>query len=201
MVKNLLFVTFIVTVFLLLSACSSQSSDYETIYKEEPANFVQENYPLFDVVGSAVDSSNYSEVYVAEGKKIDDVALELEGAKQPEKISDKNDNKQVLVYDKFFVMLTEDEENSSNTLIELANKEFVKDNYNPSFFQGMLVMSVLNSALNTNDWGSNRRSQCGSNPSQCYGGYSSSGGNYKGYENSPTVRGGTVRGGGPGSGK
>lgn len=199
-VKNLLFITFITALVFLLSACS-QGSDYQTIYKDEPANFVQDNYPLFDVVGSAVESSNYAEVYVAEGKEIDDIARELEGVKKPDKVSEKNDNKKVLVYNRFFVILTEDEENNSNTLIELANQEFVKSNYNPSFFQGMLLMSVLNSALNTNDWGRNRSNQCASNPNQCYGGYSSSGGSYKGYENSPTVRGGSVRGGGPGSGK
>lgn len=201
-VKKLLFVTVLAAVF-LLSACSTQSSAYQTIYKDDLAKFVQNNYPLFDVVASATNSSNYSEVYVAEGRTMDEISNELTGVKQPEKVSDKNDSKQVLVYDKIFVILSIDEENSGNTLIELSNKEFVRNNYNPSFFQGMLLMSFLNNSFGVNDWGSSRSTQCARNPAQCYGGYSSSGGSFKGYQNSPSVRGGTatVRGGGTGAGK
>lgn len=200
--KKLFILFFFLAVF-LLSACSTQSSSYQTIYKDELAKFVQSNYPLFDVVASAVSSSNYSEVYVAEGKSLDEVSIELQGVKQPIEVSDKNVNKQVLIYDQLFVILSLDEDNNGNTLIELANKEFVRNNFNPGFFEGMLLMRFLDDVLDVDDWGKNRRIQCKNYPDQCYRGYSSSGGSFKGYQNRPSVRGGTstVRGGGPGVGK
>lgn len=198
-----LYFLFFFLVVVLLSACSIQSSGYETIYKDDLAKFIQKEYPLFDVVASAESSSNYSEVYVAEGKALDQVALELQGVKQPLRISDKNNEKQVLVYNHLFVILSKDEDNTGNTLIELANKEFVRNNFNPGFFEGMLLMTFLDDVLDVDDWGKNRRIQCNSYPERCYGGFSSSGGSFKGYQNRPSVRGGTstVRGGGPGAGK
>lgn len=198
-----LFYLFILLPIILLVGCSTESSAYQTIYKDDLAKYIQSNYPLFDVVASAVNSSNYSEVYVAEGKSIDEVTKELQSVKQPVKESDKKDNKQVLVYDQLFVILSVAEDNNGNTLIELANKEFVRNNFNPGFFEGMLLMRFLDDVLDVDDWGKNRRLQCRNFPEQCYGGFSSSGGSFKGYENRPSVRGGTstVRGGGPGAGK
>ncbi|MEQ6378651.1 DUF4247 domain-containing protein [Bacillaceae bacterium S4-13-58] len=186
---------------LLLSACSTVNSGYQTIYDGEVASYVQSKYPLYDVVSSTVDSSNYSEIYSAEGRSLDEVASEIEGVKTPVQVSEENENRKALVYNDMFVILSQDEENSSNTLIEVANKEFVRNNFNPSFFQGMLLMTILDDVLDVDDWGKNRKISCNSNPERCYGGYSTSGGSFKGYKNTPSVRGTTVRGGGPGAGK
>ncbi|MBU8908944.1 DUF4247 domain-containing protein [Desertibacillus haloalkaliphilus] len=198
-----IYVSIIFIAVLFISACSVQSSAYQSIYNDEIASFIKGQYPLFDVVASSIDSSNYSEIYVAEGKGMAEVATEIEAVKEPVQSSDENDGKQVLVYDQFFVILSVAEDNRANTLIELANKEFVRNNFNPSFFEGMLLMSMLNNMLGGNDWGNTRRQQCNNNPDECYRGYSTSGGSFKGYQNSPTVRGGsaTIRGGGPGTGK
>lgn len=186
---------------LLLSACSTVNSGYRTIYDGEVASYVQSKYPLYDVVASTTNSSNYSEIYSAEGKSLDEVASEIGGVKNPVQVSEENENGKALVYNDMFVLLSQDEENPSNTLIELANKEFVRNNFNPGFFEGMLLMAILDDVLDVDDWGKNRRLKCSTNPELCYGGYSSSGGSFKGYKNTPSVRGTTIRGGGPGAGK
>lgn len=186
---------------LLLAACGT-SPGGGSIFKEGVSEFINNNYTFSDTVASATDNSNYSEVYIAENQSIDEVAQAIQNHQEPQKISEKKDNKQVLVYDQMFVILTEDEQNSSNTLIEVANDQFVRNNYSPDFFDGLLLLWVLDEVLDVDDWGKKQRLKCRTNPALCYGGYRSSGGTFKGYNKSP-IRGGSssVRGGGPGAGK
>lgn len=200
--KNSL-LTGIVFVVFLLSACGTSNGGGSSLFQEGIAVFINNNYTFYDTVTSATNSSNYSEIYLARDKSIDEVTAELQDFEQPEKIGERQEDKQVLVYDDQFVILTDDEEYEGSTLIEVANKEFVRDNYNPSFFQGMLLMSFLNNMFGSNDWDRNQQAKCQQNPNNCYGGFSRSGGGYKGYTTPPSVRGGSssVRGGGPGAGK
>jgi hypothetical protein len=186
---------------LLLAACGT-SSGGGSIFKEGVVEFINNNYTFSDTVASATENSNYSEIYIAENQSIDDVAQAIQNHQEPARISEKKDNKQVLVYDQLFVILTEDEQNASNTMIEVANDQFVRNNYSPDFFDGLLLLWVLDEVLDVDDWGKNQRLKCRNNPDLCYRGYSSSGGTFKGYNKSP-VRGGSssVRGGGPGAGK
>ncbi|WP_456272961.1 DUF4247 domain-containing protein [Bacillus sp. AK031] len=186
---------------LLLAACGT-SSGGGSIFKEGVVEFINNNYTFSDTVASAAENSNYSEIYIAENQSIDDVAQAIQDHQEPVRISDKKDNKQVLVYDQLFVILTEDEQNASNTMIEVANDQFVRNNYSPDFFDGLLLLWVLDEVLDVDDWGKKQRLKCRNNPELCYRGYSYSGGTFKGYNKSP-VRGGSssVRGGGPGAGK
>ncbi|MGD6802362.1 DUF4247 domain-containing protein [Rossellomorea vietnamensis] len=192
----------IVTMIMLAACGPGPGSGSGSIFKEGIVDFINNQYTFTDTVASGTDDSNYSEVYIAENQSIDEVAQAIQNHVEPEKISDKKDNKQVLVYDELFVILTEDEEDSANTMIEVANDRFVRNNYSPSFFQGLLLYSVLNSLLGTNDWDRSQRLKCRNNPELCYGGYSRSGGTFTGYNKAP-IRGGSssVRGGGPGAGK
>ncbi|MGM0843419.1 MAG: DUF4247 domain-containing protein [Bacillota bacterium] len=186
----------------LLAACGpGYSSGGGSIFKDSIVDFINNQYNFTDTVASGTDDSNYSEIYIAENQSIDEVAQTIQNHEEPERISDKKDNKQVLIYDELFVILTEDEDNSANTMIEVANDQFVRNNYSPSFFEGLLLFSVLNNLLG-NNWERSQRLKCRNNPQLCYGGYSSSGGTFTGYNKSP-IRGGSssVRGGGPGAGK
>jgi hypothetical protein len=204
MKKPLLFV--MLSFILLLSACGSggQGSTSGSIFKDGIAEFISTNYIFQDAVKSQVRSEDISEIYLAEDKSIDEVAKELQAHEKPKEVSEKKDNKQVLIYQDSFVILTNDENNAQNTMVEIATYNFVRDNYNPDFFDGLFVLWLLDDILDVDDWRKKQRNKCTSNNEDCYQGYGTSGGYYKGSGGtSSTVRGGTssVRGGGPGSGK
>ncbi|MFC4320475.1 DUF4247 domain-containing protein [Litchfieldia salsa] len=184
---------------LLLSACSSEGG----LFKEGVGEFINNEYIIHDTVNDTTDSSNYSEVYIAENKTIPEVTANITSHEKPKEISDLVEGKQALIYDNLFVIITEDPENPSNTFIEIANHDFVRNNYSPSFFNGLFLLWVLDDVLDVDDWGKKRNNQCKLNPENCYGGYGYSGGGFKGINKTPTVRGGSssVRGGGPGAGK
>ncbi|WP_078547664.1 DUF4247 domain-containing protein [Litchfieldia alkalitelluris] len=180
----------------LLVACSNGLS------REGVADYIYNEYTLYDTVNDATDTANFSEIYLAENQTIENVSDNIVSFEQPNEISEVKDGKQVLIYDELFVIITEDKDNSLNSNIEVANHDFVRNNYSPSFFNGLFLLWVLDDVLDVDDWGKKRQVQCKQNPDYCYGGYGSSGG-YKGINKTPTVRGGssTVRGGGPGAGK
>jgi hypothetical protein len=185
---------------LLLSACSATGG---SVFKDGISDFISNEYVFFDTVNDANDSSNFSEIYLAEDESIEQVASNLLSYQQPVETSELKEGKQVLIYDNLFVILTENQDNASNTNIEVANKDFVRNNYSPSFFDGLFVLWLLDDVLDVDDWGKKRNSQCKKDPSYCYDGYGSSSGSFKGINKTPTVRGGSsiVRGGGPGAGK
>lgn len=167
-------------------------------------NLVSEQYPLRDVVRSSTDPSDVARVYVAEGRSIDEVADGLQAQNTPKEISQKQDQKQVLVYVDHFVTLTQDENDPDNTLIEVASYGFVRDNYHPDFFDGMLTYFLLSNLFGVNDWDRLQRQRCyGTRDAygNCYGGYNRSGGSYKRPQTPSPFKGTPVRGGGPGTGK
>ena len=49
-----------------------------------------------------------------------------------------------LVYSDKMYNLQKDKEKPSDTLIEVSNEEFVRQNYQPSFLQGYIMGSILN---------------------------------------------------------
>lgn len=193
------------SVVLILSACGSgvQGSTGGTLFKDGIAEYIQTTYRLHDVVSSQEGSAEISEIYIAENQSIETVASDLQNYEKPRELSEKKDNKQVLVYDNLFVILTNDPDNPENTLVEVSDYEFVRNHYNPSFFDGLLVLWLLDDILDVDDWGKKQRQKCSNNNENCYRGYGSSGGLFKTPGTSSTVRGGTssVRGGGPGTGK
>ncbi|WP_404430042.1 DUF4247 domain-containing protein [Sutcliffiella horikoshii] len=189
----------ILTFTLLLSACSSGSNG---LFKDDIVDFISNEYRIYDTVSSVTDAENFSEIYIAEDRELDEVASTISSHEQPEEMSERKDGKQVLVYDNLFVILTEDEEDPSNTFIEVANDQFVRNNYSPDFFDGLFLYWMLSNLLG-NDWGNTQKQKCQQNPDNCYGGYGQSGGTFKGSNQTPTIRNGgsSVRGGGPGAGK
>lgn len=199
MKRSLFFI--LLSLLLFLAACGSQASTSEgTLFEHDIAAFIDENYTFQDVIASQEDSSDISEIYIAENKDIDDVVNELREHEEPEKLSERSDNKQALIYDNLFVIVTEDEEDPDNSTVEIAEQQFVRDNYNPSFFHGLFALWLLDEVLDVDDWGKKRQSKC-KNSGDCYGGYHSSGGSYKKSSDSKSIRSSSVRGGGPGAGK
>ncbi|MFC7393659.1 DUF4247 domain-containing protein [Scopulibacillus cellulosilyticus] len=176
-----------------LSACSMFNN--ETIL-----DIIQKKYETDDTVKSSVHSSDTDRVFIAKNKSINEVAESLEKAKKPKEISGKVDQKKVLVYDKYFVILTPDNKNASNTRIEVATYGFVRDNFQPSFFDHLLSFYLLDKLLGVHDWAYRQGHRC-YETGGCYQGYNQSGGHYKGPGSKPLFRGSSFRGGGPDAGK
>lgn len=186
----------IVSVLLFVSACGNGSG---SLFKDGIEDYIGSTYQLFDTVTSTANSDDYAQVYIAENQDISTVASDIQNHEKPSEMSEERDGKQIFIYDKQFVTLTESQDDASDTMIEVAGEEFVQKNYRPSFFEGYLVASLLGNMFG-NNWSSNRNQACSLNPSRCYGGYNSAD-SFAGKNAIPTIRGGSVRGGGIGSGK
>ncbi len=178
----------------LLSACANPFSN-QTIL-----DVVKKHYEIDDTVKSSVDSSDKAQIFIAKNKTVSQVASALKKDMKPNKISEKANEKQALVYDKYIVTLTKNEKNPRNTNIEVATYGFVRDNYRPSFFQGLLTYYFLSHLFNVNDWAGRQNSRC-IQTNGCYQGYNNSGGHYKGPGSKPLFRSSLFRGGGPNAGK
>lgn len=112
---------------LALSGCNTQS--------------VGETYPLESVISK--DGSQTSRVYRAENKTVPEVAKELSAQREPDEISKEDEKHMFLVYSDEWYHLQQDEAKPSDTLIEVDSKEFVRQNYNPSFLEGYILASIL----------------------------------------------------------
>ncbi|MFZ3590695.1 DUF4247 domain-containing protein [Bacillus sp. DJP31] len=196
---------FLVILLALLSACGTDRGISGGTGKGEVLDYIQATYPLVDVVKSSSDQRDVTRIFNAEGSSIEEVTSKIQSGikSEPVEVSERTNEKQVIVYDDFFVTMTTDPENKENTLVEVATYGFVRDNYQPSFFNGLMAGYLLSSLLDVDDWGRKQNSRCLNSPGGCYGGYIGSGKGYKGPVGQPFLRGGSssVRGGGPGTGK
>lgn len=176
----------------------SRSEILNTIEKSEARDIeslIQESFPLLDTVRS---DQGISKIYMTKELSLTEVIDSLSEAVKPEEISERQENKQVLIYPDDFVIVQESTEEPGVITIELATDEFVRNNYSPGFFNGLFAGYLLNRMLGSNDWYDRRRSSC-QQSGNCYGGY----GMYGNYNSGGTtsMRGSTNRGGGPGTGK
>ncbi|MBP3040107.1 DUF4247 domain-containing protein [Bacillaceae bacterium Marseille-Q3522] len=185
-----------------LEACGTEEAGSGWIFQESIYDYISSNYPLYDTVSSTTYSDDYAEIYIAENQDIATVASDLQNHLDPSNMSELKEGRQIFIYDDQFVTLTQSTENPSNTLIEVASDEFVRDNYDPDFLEGFIVASVIDEIFDV-DWRSSRRDSCRKNPNYCYGGYGSSGSFIGKNPVPPSVRSSSssVRGGGTGSGK
>ncbi|MEI4803252.1 DUF4247 domain-containing protein [Bacillus sp. NPDC077411] len=101
---------------------------------------IQDRYPLESV---AKDGKQESYVYRAANQTVPQVAKELMNEQEPKQASKEDENQMFLVYSDKIYNLQKDKEKPSDTLIEISNKEFVRQNYQPSFLQGYLLASIL----------------------------------------------------------
>ncbi len=102
---------------------------------------IQDRYPLESV---AKEGKQESYVYRAANRSVPEVAKELINEREPKQASKEDENQMFLVYSDKIYNLQKDKEQPSDTLIEISNKEFVRQNYQPSFLQGYIMGSILN---------------------------------------------------------
>ncbi len=112
--------------FLLVSGCGGNS--------------VSASYPLESVTQSG---SQISKVYRAANETVPQVAHKLADERQPEEMSKDDPERMFLVYPDEWYHLQRDPQKPSDTLIEVDNEEFVRQNYNPSFLEGYILGSLL----------------------------------------------------------
>lgn len=124
----------------------------------DASNYIKENYSLIDVQGQG---KNTSKIYTVEDKDVPTVAKELAENEPPSEISKEADDQMFLVYDNKIINVQKDPENESTTLVQLDSIEYAKDHYDSSFLQGYVTATLLQSMFG--------------------GGWSGSGGNYRGY--------------------
>ncbi|WP_459503544.1 DUF4247 domain-containing protein [Bacillus sp. C1] len=121
-------VTLLVIAGFALSGCQNENS-------------IQDRYPLESV---AKDGKQESYVYRAANQSVPEVAKELIDEKEPKQASKEDENQMFLVYSDKLYNIQKDKEKPSDTLVEISNKEYVRQNYQPSFLQGYLLASILN---------------------------------------------------------
>ncbi|QDP40857.1 DUF4247 domain-containing protein [Radiobacillus deserti] len=148
---------------------------------------ISNHFFLLDVVNTDNGNAN---IYATRRFNVQETVELLREKIQPEEVSDYKDNQQILAYPDHFVSIKQSEEDSDVTFIEVANDEFVRNHYSPSFLNTYFNYLLLSRLLDVDDWDKRRR-QCQNGG--CYGGYTTS--------TSPGRGMSDYRGGGPGSGK
>lgn len=114
----------------LLAGCASGSG--------RPA--VNGGYPLTSV---SKNGNQESYIYQANKQSVPEVAKKLSDQKKPDQISKSNSQQMFLVYSGELYDIQRDKKNPANTLIEVSNKEFVRNNYSSSFLKGYLSAVLL----------------------------------------------------------
>ncbi|KGX84476.1 hypothetical protein N783_14235 [Pontibacillus marinus BH030004 = DSM 16465] len=158
-------------------------------------DFVSSTFPLLDKVRGN-QSNQEARIYVTQRFGVKELSNIVSEKFKPDRESDYNNGKKVLIYADTFITFKQSEQSSDVTLIEIASDRFVRNNYSPNFFNGLFALWVLDEVLDVDDWGKKRRKACLSGG--CYGGYSSE--KYRS-GSSGSFRGSSGRGGGPSSGK
>lgn len=189
------FITFLCSI-LIFTGCNTNGNTREVTSMNSLEAYIHENYMFVDVVQSTTDQSDTAKIFRAANHTIESVSGDIQANFKPEQVSEVEKNRQALVFPSHFVILTKDEDNPNDVLIELSTYGFVRDNYSPNFFNGLFLLWMLDDVLDVDDWHKKRKNK--------YQGYGTSGGIYKGVpKTSPSIRGSSSnnRGGGPGTGK
>lgn len=165
---------------------------------------IANTYPLENVVPSEI-GSDVANIYRAQDKTIMEMVNEISSKDKPLQISKEDSEKMFLVYDDSLITVMKDLEEPNDVLIEVANRQFVKDNYNLSFFEAYLIANIVGNIFGA---GYNRkyRGYVGSGGYTRYGGTLDSKTFKDYYGSNGSVRTGSAgnsstRGGGPGVGK
>ncbi|MFD0772207.1 DUF4247 domain-containing protein [Bacillus sp. CGMCC 1.60114] len=107
---------------------------------------VKDLYPLESVLK---EGKQESYVYRAANESVPDIAKKLADQKKPEQMSKEDENQMFLVYPDEWYNIQKDKEKPSDTLIEVSNKEFVRQNYQPSFLEGFIVGSIVSNLFDS----------------------------------------------------
>lgn len=119
----------------------------------DAGNYVKENYSLIDVTGQGKSSAK---VYEVEGKDVPTVANELAAEEPPKEQSKESLDQMFLVYDNKIINVQKNPENEANTLVEIDSMEYARSTYDPSFLEGYVTATVLQSLFG-GGWSSGSR--------------------------------------------
>lgn len=100
----------------------------------------KEHFPLESASGSGAERSY---VYRAAGMSVPEAARLLSEQRPPEQQSEESTERMFLVYPDEIVHLQQDPEQPEDTLIEISTREYVRQNYSPSFLEGYLLGSLI----------------------------------------------------------
>ncbi|MDL4841328.1 DUF4247 domain-containing protein [Aquibacillus rhizosphaerae] len=167
-----------------------EASDSNSI---EP--IIANNFYLLDTVSGDNESAN---VYATKQFEMEELVSVISDSLTPDEKSEVKDNQQILIYPNHFVTFKLSEEDSSTILMEVANDNFVRNNYSPNYLNSFFTFALINRMLSADNWAQNRRNQCSNGA--CYGGYSTNRSQNQGGVTSNRGM-STVRGGGPSAGK
>lgn len=129
--KGLLIVSLLAS---LLSGCGAASA----------GTSAGADYPLESVAG---EGDSWSRVYRAAGKSVPEVADEMAAAEKPQEISERQTERMFLVYPDRWVHLQQYKEKPEDTLIEISSRNFVQQNYDPSFIQTYFAAVVVSELI------------------------------------------------------
>lgn len=110
---------------------------------------VENTYPLEDVVYG--DSGAEARVYRAANQGVQDVARWISEQHPPRETSKSDPERMFLVYDDRLVHLMRDAQNPEDTLVEVAHREFVRQNYDPSLLQAFLIYKIVDDVFDLDD--------------------------------------------------
>ncbi|MGC4378730.1 DUF4247 domain-containing protein [Fictibacillus sp. Mic-4] len=101
---------------------------------------IKAQYPLVSVNNNG-DQTSY--VYRAKNQTVPETAKQITEDRKPEQVSEENSDQMFIVYSDELYNLQKDPKNPNDTLIEIDNKEFVKNNYDSSFLKGFIAAQIL----------------------------------------------------------
>ncbi|MBL0386125.1 DUF4247 domain-containing protein [Tumebacillus sp. ITR2] len=107
---------------------------------ENSAQFIKDQYSLEDVKGSG---DTQQKVYRAPGQAVPDVAKKIAAEQKPDEMSAESKERMFLVYPNYLIHVQQDPQKTEDTLVEVDTKQFVRQNYDPSFLNGFLAASLL----------------------------------------------------------
>ncbi|MBO8170307.1 MAG: DUF4247 domain-containing protein [Bacillaceae bacterium] len=177
----------VLSVVLLLTGCGAGVS-----------NLVSDRYPLEDVVYG--DRGYEARVYRASDTSVQQVVDMLAQEYPPVEISREDPERMFMVYQNRLVHVMQDAQDPDDSLIEVADKEFVRDHYDLSLLEAYIMLNILEDIF---EWNLKRKQYQGTG----YGGYVGPGGRYArtgggtGSVKYGSIHGPNPRGGGPSAGK
>jgi hypothetical protein len=115
----------------LLAGCANSSNNQSD---------VAGGYPL---ISQSKNGNQESYLYLAKMQSVPQVAQKLSKQKKPDQISKVSNNQMFLAYPNELYNIQKDKKNLKNTLIEVSNKEFVRNNYSSTFLNGYLSAVLL----------------------------------------------------------
>ncbi|OEF99315.1 hypothetical protein BHF71_01620 [Vulcanibacillus modesticaldus] len=130
MKKRLLILLIVSFATLLLTGCGNVSSA------------ISNKYPLENVVPSQF-GNDFANIYRAQNQTVIETANTIASQYPPLQKSMEDPERMFLIYNDYLVTVMQDIEEPDDVLIEVADRQFVKDNYDLSLFEAYLIANIV----------------------------------------------------------